>query len=70
MPDTLMLTSSVGKKNFHIMIQNRDSPDFDKEKFNPENEGQLLAQIMWHMLPWATVRSAIDKLNEWENEEL
>ena len=69
MPDTLMLTASTGSKNFNIFIKDRDEIAFDKEGFNPENEGRLLADTMWHMLPWATVQSMMDRLNELEGME-
>lgn len=68
MPDGLILTAASGRKNFSILIRDRD--EIDLEGVSPMAEGELLAQILWNMLPWATVRATIGKLNEWENVEI
>jgi len=68
MPNTLMLQAAAGRKNFTILIRGSDTID-ERRSFNPENQGRLLAGILWNMVPWATVTSMMNRLNELEGME-
>jgi hypothetical protein len=63
-PNTLLLTAATGRKNFSILIRDRDEIAYDEDEFNPTNEGELLAATMWNMLPWSTVQSMMNKMGE------
>jgi hypothetical protein len=69
MPDGLLLTAATGRGNFSISIRNRDEIAFDEEKFNPENEGRLLAEILYQTIPWATLRAMVVRVAELEGME-
>ena len=69
MPNTLLITAASGRKSFYVMIRDRDEINYSDDKFNPENEGQLLADTLWNMVPWATVQAMVAKLDSWEIEE-